>query len=135
MRRKAAGMFGALIGAAALTTGLGGAAHAADSPYNSIYTNYHFNVECLDVRREDGWTTPGARIQQWRCSGQAQQQWKTHFVGQAEASRGGQNLYQIISQVSGMCLEINSHNSGALLQQNTCGTESEKLWTLTTCAG
>jgi hypothetical protein len=76
--RKLAGAFGATAAAMVMTIALAGTA-MADTGFGSIeIVNTHSNHKCLDVRAQDGYYSPGARVQQWDCSGVPEQQWQFH---------------------------------------------------------
>ena len=77
---------------------MAGSAHAA-STFNAIVNGG--NGKCLDVRREDNYYNPGARVQQYDCTGTEQQQWRLVLVNSPD---GAFPSYQIISQRSGLCL-------------------------------
>jgi hypothetical protein len=60
------------------------------------------NQPCLDVKSEDNYYAPGARAQQWNCTGVQEQQWLRTYVGNLY---GIPNLYTIKSERSNMCLD------------------------------
>ena len=71
----------------------------AASTFNPIVNGG--NGKCLDVRSEDGYYNPGARVQQYHCTGALEQQWRLVLVNSPD---GGFPSYEIISQRSGLCL-------------------------------
>jgi hypothetical protein len=80
---------------------------------------------CLDVRAQDGFYSPGARVQQWDCSGVPEQQWQFHPYATIPSpyTPGAQvTLYQIQSERSGLCMELGAGGIHALARQNYCGT-------------
>ena len=78
VRRTLAGAFGVAAAAMVMTTALPGTA-MADTGFGSIeIVNTYSKHRCLDVRAQDGYYSPGARVQQWDCSGVAEQQWQFH---------------------------------------------------------
>jgi endo-1,4-beta-xylanase len=81
-------------------------------------------AKCLDVRAQDNYFSPGARIQQWDCSGAAEQQWSFHpYATVPMPGNPGVNitLYQIKSQRSGLCMEADAGGVHAQIRQDTCG--------------
>src|SRR3954468_8142790 len=75
VRRKLIGAVGAAVAAIAMTVTLSSAAQA-DTGFSRILARN--SAKCLDVRAQDNFFSPGARIQQWDCSGAAEQQWSFH---------------------------------------------------------
>jgi ricin-type beta-trefoil lectin protein len=75
-----------------------GSAHAS-STFNPIISVR--SGKCLDVRAEDGYYNPGARVQQYHCTGAQEQQWRLVLVPSPDGSFPS---YEIISQRSGLCL-------------------------------
>ena len=63
--RKLAAAFGAAAVAMVMTTALAGAA-LADTRFGEIAVAN--SNKCLDVRAQDGFYSPNARVQQWDCS-------------------------------------------------------------------
>ncbi|MBO3747565.1 RICIN domain-containing protein [Streptosporangiaceae bacterium NEAU-GS5] len=134
--RRVAGIFCTVGATIALTTTAGGAAKA-DTVYAVIQSSTRGAAQpCLDVIREDGWNNPGARIQQWDCSRQPQQEFKLRLVGRDVLGHGGHNFYQIISEVSGMCLNMKDGSTAphALVVQQVCATHNPyragELWSV-----
>jgi hypothetical protein len=127
MLGRAAGMAAAVAGAMGMTVALAGTA-MADTGFGSIeIVNTHDNHKCFDVRAQDGYYSPGARVQQWDCSGVPEQQWQFHSyaaVPSPDNPAVSVTLYQIRSQRSGLCMEVGAGLSHALIRQNTCGTGS-----------
>jgi hypothetical protein len=122
--RKLAGAFGAVAAAMVLTTALAGTA-MADTGFGRIVV---VNAgSCLDVRAQDGYYSPGARVQQWDCSGVPEQQWQFHPYATVPSPNNpavSVTLYQIRSQRSGLCMEVGAGLTHALIRQNNCGTGS-----------
>jgi hypothetical protein len=122
--RKLAGAFGAAAAAMVMTTVLAGAA-MADTGFGSIQVVR--SGSCLDVRAQDGFYSPGARVQQWDCSGVPEQQWQFHPYATVPSPNNpavSVTLYQIQSQRSGLCMEVGAGGTHALVRQNNCGTGS-----------
>lgn len=93
-----------------------GPAHAT-STFNPI--NNVGNGKCLDVRSEDGYYNPGARVQQYHCTGAQEQQWRLVLVSSAD---GAFPAYEIISQRSGLCLARTAVAvNGSQVYQEPCG--------------
>ncbi|MFY0528763.1 RICIN domain-containing protein [Archangium gephyra] len=80
--------------------------------------------KCLDVRGGPTATQDGALIEQWSCTGQANQAWTLTDRG------GGQ--YQLAAASSGKCVEVinGATGNGAGIQQATCSGQPRQLWTL-----
>ena len=125
VRRTLAGAFGVAAAAMVMTTALPGTA-MADTGFGSIeIVNTYSNHKCLDVRAQDGYYSPGARVQQWDCSGVAEQQWQFHPYATVPSPNNpavSATLYQIRSQRSGLCMEVGAGLTHALIRQNHCGT-------------
>jgi hypothetical protein len=120
--RKLAGAFGAVAAAMVMTTALAGTA-LADTGFGSIKVAR--SDKCLDVRAQDGYYSPGARVQQWDCSGVPEQQWQFHPYATVPSPNNpavSVTLYQIRSQRSGLCMEVGAGLTHALIRQNNCGT-------------
>jgi hypothetical protein len=120
--RKLAGALGAAVVAMAMTTALASTA-MADTGFGSIVVRN--SGKCLDVRSQDNFLSPGARVQQWDCSGVGEQQWQ--FRPFASIPMPGNpavvvTVYQIQSERSGLCMEVDAGSIHALVRQNTCGT-------------
>ena len=137
---------------AAMVTGLtavvGGVAHAdtewgsitpASASIGGLFTNF----KCLDLRAQDGFTNPNARIQQWDCSGANEQQWQSHPYAWVQLPGSGifRLAYQIKSLRSGMCVEVRGSGtvSGTQVDQNYCAPDGgsadsspTQLWIATT---
>jgi glucosylceramidase len=93
-----------------------GTAHAA-STFNPIVNGG--NGKCLDVRAQDGYYNPGARVQQYHCTGAVEQQWRLVLVSSAD---GAFPVYEIISKRSGLCLGRASYAfNGMQAMQIACG--------------
>jgi hypothetical protein len=125
--RKLAGAFGAVAAAMVMTIALAGTA-MADTGFGSIeIVNTHSNHKCLDVRAQDGYYSPGARVQQWDCSGVPEQQWQLHPYATVPSPYNpavSVTLFQIQSERSGLCMEVGGGGIHALVRQNNCGTGS-----------
>lgn len=126
--RRLAGAVVVLVAAALLTVTPSGPA-GADTPSGAIGIRYSDwltkGYKCLDVRKQDGWHNPNARVQLWSCSGAAEQQWRSHAYGltpPAGEFNAQRTLWQIINLRSNMCLEVreSSTASGALVDQYPC---------------
>ncbi|MGY0231325.1 RICIN domain-containing protein [Longispora urticae] len=78
--------------------------------------------KCLDLAN---WSTAdGGTVQQWACSGGANQQWKVQYHS---ANPNGTTNYMIKNVNSGKCL--NHSNSGTALYQLTCNSAStQQVW-------
>ena len=125
MGRKLAGTFGATMVAMAMTTILVSTAAMADTGFGSIVVGN--SGKCLDVRAQDNFFSPGARVQQWDCSGAAEQQWQYHpYATIPTPGNPGvlATVYQIRSERSGLCMEVDAGGAHALVRQDTCGTGS-----------
>ena len=109
------------LAAAALAAGLAFAPAAHAAPTTAVAQH---SGKCLDVRGGPTATADGARIEQWSCSGQANQAWTLKDVG-------GQR-YQFIATHSGKCMEVanGATANGAAIQQATCNTMPAQLWTV-----
>jgi hypothetical protein len=80
--------------------------------------------KCLDVRGGVTATGDGAPIEQWTCSGQANQAWTLQRVGAG-------NAFEIIASNSGKCLTTGTDGSnGTAIQQMTCNDLSTQIWRL-----
>ena len=125
--RKLAGAFGTAAAAMVMTIALAGTA-MADTGFGSIeIVNTYSNHKCLDVRAQDGYYSPGARVQQWDCSGVPEQQWQFHPYATVPSPNNpavSVTLYQIRSGRSGLCMEVGAGLTHALIRQNNCGTGS-----------
>ena len=120
--RKLAGAFGATAAAMVMTTALAGTA-MADTGFGTIQIVR--SDSCLDVRAQDGYYSPGARVQQWDCSGVPEQQWQFHPYATVPSPNNPSvsvTLYQIQSGRSGLCMEVGAGGIHALVRQNHCGT-------------
>ena len=122
--RKPASAFGAVAAAMVMTTALPGTA-VADTGFGSIeIVNTYSNHKCLDVRAQDGYYSPGARVQQWDCSGVPEQQWQLHPYATVPSPYNpavSVTLYQIQSERSGLCMEVGGGGVHALVRQSNCG--------------
>jgi arabinan endo-1,5-alpha-L-arabinosidase len=120
--RKLTGILGAAVIAMAITTTLASTA-MADTGFGSIQARN--SGKCLDVRSQDNFFSAGARVQQWDCSGVAEQQWQFRSYAQILMPGGVGNtvtVYQIQSERSGLCMQVDAGGIHALVRQNTCGT-------------
>lgn len=116
-----------VVPAVALTVSIGGTAHADQSGLEIKNAN---SGKCLDVRREDGFFTAGARVQQYTCTLTPQQLWSWHYV---TTDAVGENVFRYTNDQSGMCMEVRgrSFDNGAQIQQNYCNGGPEQLWIFT----
>jgi hypothetical protein len=122
MGRKLAGTLGATVVAMALTTALASTA-MADTGFGRIVVRN--SGKCLDVRSQDNFFSAGARVQQWDCSGVPEQQWQFHpFASIPMPGNPARTVtvYQIQSERSGLCMEVDAGGVHALVRQDTCGT-------------
>jgi len=137
--RRMAALLWVGVTAAALTFVPSGVANA-DTDWGGIWRQRNSTYsECLDVRREEGWYSAHARIQQWRCSGEAQQQWSSHPYALTPPVgteiQFQRTLYQIKNLRSGMCLAVRNGGTALLepVEQVPCGSGStddidNQLW-------
>ena len=109
--RKPASAFGAVAAAMVMTTVLASSALASsavgDTGFGEIAVSN--SNKCLDVRAQDGFYSPGARVQQWDCSGVPEQQWQLHPYATVPSPYNpavSVTLYQIQSERSGLCMEV-----------------------------
>jgi hypothetical protein len=122
VRRKLIGAAGTVAAAIAMVVTLGTAAQA-DTGFARVVADN--SGKCLDVRAQDNFFSPGARIQQWDCSGAAEQQWSFHqYATVPMPGNPGLSIfvYQIKSQRSGLCLQADAGGIHPLIRQDTCGT-------------
>lgn len=78
--------------------------------------------KCLDVRGGPTATQDGAIIEQWTCSGEANQDWNLNNKGNGN--------YELIARSSGKCIEpigggVDNYTN---IQQATCDGSSKQLW-------
>jgi hypothetical protein len=125
--RKLPGALGAVAAAMVMTTALAGTAVAGsgtgDTGFGEIAVSN--SNKCLDVRAQDGFYSPGARVQQWDCSGVPEQEWQLHPYATAPSPYNpavSVTIFQIQSERSGLCMEVAGTGIHALVRQNTCGT-------------
>ena len=71
---------------------------------------------CVDVRTDDGANNFGAHIQNYHCTGSAEQQWMEQPVGNG--------FYHIVSKRSGLCLD----GGGFWAVQWGCGNVPQQNW-------
>jgi hypothetical protein len=85
--------------------------------------------KCLDVRGGPGAVNDGALIEQWSCTGEANQAWTFKVVNGTR--------YQIIAKSSGKCLDLAGGGgaNGTGIQQRSCNNAPTQLWTLKSIAG
>ena len=107
-----------------------GAAHASGVVWDPGYRQI-VNAEtryCADVKQEDGGNTPGARVQQWNCTGVAEQHWFPHQVA---ATR---DVFTFTSGQSHFCLDVRNGSTapGALIQQWPCNGTAAQEWQVMT---
>jgi hypothetical protein len=80
--------------------------------------------KCLDVRGGVTATGDGVPIEQWTCSGQANQAWALQRVGAGK-------VFEIIASNSGKCLTTDGGlSNGTAIQQMTCAGQTSQLWRL-----
>ena len=96
-------------GVAALALGVVGHGIASASTTGpDLYGNFRnfHSGKCLDVRTQDDALAPGARVQQYHCTGALEQQWAGHYVGHRNNGPfSDPRLYQFKVKRSGMCLQ------------------------------
>jgi hypothetical protein len=80
--------------------------------------------KCLDVRGGVTATGNGAPIEQWTCSGQANQAWTLKDMGNFQ--------YELIASNSNKCVDIFNGGTanGTAIQQMDCTGKSNQLWRL-----
>lgn len=80
--------------------------------------------KCLDVRGGVTATGNGAAIEQWTCSGQANQAWTLKDIGSAK--------YELIASNSNKCVDIfnGGTDNGTAIQQMDCTGQINQLWRL-----
>jgi hypothetical protein len=80
--------------------------------------------QCLDVRGGPTATQDGALIEQWGCSGEANQDWNLNSKGNGQ--------YEIIARSSNKCIEPigGGTENYTQIQQATCDGSSKQLWTV-----
>ena len=129
IRRKLAAALGtACIAASFVATPLAnleGTAQASVGNFYEIVNNG--SGKCLDVRSQDGLDNPGARVQQYHCTGVDEQKWAP------EAAADG--YYLLVSRRSGMCMDVRGgsveiqQSNGDQIQQWPCAaTWAEQQW-------
>ncbi|GIE78418.1 hypothetical protein Aph02nite_43680 [Actinoplanes philippinensis] len=100
-------------------------AHADWYP-NRYWIQAFHSDRCLDVI--DGSANEGARVQQWDCNSNWQQQWAFNQVGTYQ----GMPLFQIASRHTnyGKCLDVldGIMTNGQPIQQWTCDTTPQQRW-------
>lgn len=106
----------ALVVAATMCSGVASAATTTVSAQHS--------GKCLDVAGGPQAIGNGAVIDQWTCTGEANQAWTLI------PTSGGQ--YQFVAQNSGKCLDVPEgiKANNVQLQQRDCVSAREQLWTL-----
>jgi hypothetical protein len=79
------------------------------------------SAKCLDV--VGGSLSDGARVQQWTCNGNLQQQWTLSNTGML-------NKFYVKNVKSGKCLDVKSASvaDGAVIQQFTCNSSLQQIW-------
>ncbi|WP_334190017.1 RICIN domain-containing protein [Noviherbaspirillum sp.] len=93
---------------------------------SAVSTTTHIIAEhssqCLDVRGGAAATQDGALIEQWTCTGQANQDWTL-------VSYGNDN-YALQARSSGKCIEPVGGNTAneTRIQQSTCNGSPNQLW-------
>ncbi|WP_395835627.1 RICIN domain-containing protein [Archangium violaceum] len=109
-------------GKAVVVTGVALAAPSALAATTTIVAQ-HSN-KCLDVRGGPTATADGALIEQWSCTGEANQAWTLTDKGNGQ--------YQLVASSSGKCVEVinGATANGAGIQQATCSGLARQLWNL-----
>jgi len=129
-RRMLASLAGAsLLATAVAVIGFGGAAEA-DTPNGQVIPvsgsigGLFTDVMCLDVKIEDGYYSPNARIQQWECTGGNEEQFHAHPYALVGTSWGSRWVYQWVNLRSGQCMEVRDGalGKGAQIDQFPCAT-------------
>jgi len=84
------------------------------------------SAKCLDVRGGPQSKSDGARIEQWHCTGAANQSWYLRSQG------GIENQYELVASNGGKCVEViaGATANQAGIQQATCNASPRQLWTL-----
>jgi hypothetical protein len=115
---KSIGVAFASVAVAVATLASSSPAQAQAAPGYRQATNIG-SGKCLDVKAEDNYYVVGARIQQWNCTGVAEQQWSLGYVGVAA---DGNQVWQLKSQRSGLCMSVlnASYSNGAQIVQSYC---------------
>jgi hypothetical protein len=141
--RKAAGRVVGSLAAAVLAVVGFGAPASADTPNGELrplsgaFTGPFVEAKCLDLRAQDGFNNPHARLQQWDCSGSLEQQFHAHPYYHLY---GNTWLYQFVNLRSGMCMEVRDGltTAGAQIDQFPCATSGvvdsgnrRQLWEVT----
>jgi hypothetical protein len=134
MRRFRLGLrrYGLVSGFCMLTIGVGfwsGSSWAATG-YNKI-VNADIHQLCMDVKAEDDYNAPDARVQQWNCTGVQEQQWRLDNVGVPD-------VYRIRSERSNQCLDevlqVSAFTGqpggpdGVQIRQEPCNTTESQKW-------
>ncbi|GGM81226.1 RICIN domain-containing protein [Dactylosporangium sucinum] len=80
--------------------------------------------KCLDVRGGPTAVGDGALVEQWSCSGQANQAWTLNDRGSGQ--------YELEAGSSGKCVDVidGATRNGAGIQQASCSGQPRQLWTL-----
>jgi Ricin-type beta-trefoil lectin domain len=118
-------------GAALWTVGSSSAA----TGYKKI-VNADIHQLCMDVKAEDNYNAPGARAQQWTCTGVPEQQWLRTYVGDRY---NVPDLYTIRAERSAMCLDEvdgisaftgkpSSDPAGVQIRQYPCNGAQSQNW-------
>ena len=127
------------VGLALVMIASGGVASAQGATTNvgpgwDIFGNFRnfYSNKCLDVRAQDGYYNRGARVQQYHCTGAAEQQWAAHYIRFDDQL--GKLLVQFKVKRSGMCLQpfpllFHEFDDGLVLMQQPCdGSNPMQLW-------
>lgn len=81
---------------------------------------------CLDVRGGPNAKNDGAPIEQWTCTGQANQSWSLEPL-----SNGS---FRIAAESSGKCVTAMGTGNGDAIQQTTCSSSRNQAWKIETAA-
>ncbi|WP_307718069.1 RICIN domain-containing protein [Streptomyces sp. V4I23] len=96
---------------------------ASAAPATTTIVAEH-SSKCLDVRGGPTAVADGALIEQWSCTGQANQAWTLNDRGSGR--------YELVASSSGKCVDVvdGATHNGARIQQAGCTGAPRQLWTL-----
>jgi hypothetical protein len=125
--RKVLAALAAVIGLAAIGVGLAGSAQAAETNTSGTarvavtsdfirIVNDHAG-KCADVT--DSSTAPGARIQEWSCSGATAQAFRPIDLGNG--------FFQLVNRNSALCMVVES-SAGDRVHQQFCNSAATGQW-------
>ena len=101
----------------------------AAAPTTAVPVYAKHSSKCLDVRGGPGAVSDGALIEQWSCTGEANQAWTFKVVSGTQ--------HQIIAKSSGKCLDLAANGSanGTGIQQASCSSSPTQLWNVKSLGG